>query len=230
MAAIYLVRHGQAGFGKLNYDQLSDLGHQQAKLVGQSLNARHIEAGLVFCGAMQRHRETMDGAQKVWHSFGPIHGHADFNEFDSDDLIGCAHPQFKNKVVLGAWLATQDNKRKAFQQLFETAVTRWTSGEHDADYIESWSVFQNRVLQALQEVINKANGKDVVIFTSGGPITVIAQHCLALSNDKAFAMNWTLLNAGITQLLYSRSGKISLASFNEHQHLASAGQSFLTYR
>lgn len=230
MAAIYLVRHGQAGFGKLNYDQLSDLGHQQAKLVGHSLNVRTVEAGLVFCGAMQRHRETMTGAQHVWHSFGPVHEHAGLNEFDSDDLIACAHPQFKNKAVLGAWLLTQDNKRKAFQQLFETAVTRWTSGEHDADYIESWSAFQSRVQNALRDVIQQANGKDVVIFTSGGPITVIAQQCLELSNDKAFAMNWTLLNAGITQLLYSRSGKMSLASFNEHQHLAAAGQSFLTYR
>jgi len=43
-------------------------------------------------------------------------------------------------------------------------------------------------------------------------------------------MNWTLLNGGITQLLYNSSGKVSLASFNEQQHLAQAGKHFLTYR
>ena len=40
MASIYLVRHGQAGFNKLDYDQLSDLGHQQGQLIGDSLTAR----------------------------------------------------------------------------------------------------------------------------------------------------------------------------------------------
>ena len=63
MASIYLVRHGQAGFGKLNYDQLSDLGWQQGELVGQALTARGIEAGKVAHGAMVRHRETMQAAQ-----------------------------------------------------------------------------------------------------------------------------------------------------------------------
>ncbi|MFT6858462.1 MAG: broad specificity phosphatase PhoE, partial [Thalassolituus oleivorans] len=37
MASIYLVRHGQAGFDKLNYDQLSELGFAQGELVGKAL-------------------------------------------------------------------------------------------------------------------------------------------------------------------------------------------------
>jgi broad specificity phosphatase PhoE len=31
MGQIYLVRHGQASFGSANYDQLSELGHEQAR-------------------------------------------------------------------------------------------------------------------------------------------------------------------------------------------------------
>ncbi len=230
MASIYLIRHGQAGFGKLNYDQLSDTGHLQGELVGKSLALRSVEAHHVVHGAMQRHRETMLAAQKHWHSFGSIIEMPGFNEFDSDDIIACAYPQFKNKAVLGAWILTQSNKRKAFQELFSTAVERWTSGEYDTDYIESWTTFTSRVTAALQELLIKADGKHVVIFTSGGPVTAIAQQCLGLSHDRAFDMNWTLLNGGITQLLYNSSGKISLASFNEQQHLAQAGKHFVTYR
>ena len=33
MAAIYLVRHGQASFGAVDYDQLSARGEQQAQLL-----------------------------------------------------------------------------------------------------------------------------------------------------------------------------------------------------
>lgn len=230
MASIYLVRHGQAGFGKLNYDQLSDTGHQQAELVGKALAQRNLEAGLLVQGAMQRHQETRQGAQQHWHSYGPLTEAAGFNEFDSDDVIACAFPQFKNKAVLGAWILAQPNKHKAFQELFAKAVERWTSGTQDNDYAESWPHFTQRVLQALHNLVQQADGKHAVVFTSGGPITAVAQYCLGLSNSKAFDMNWTLLNGGITQLLYNSSGKISLASFNEHQHLAQAGQHFLTYR
>ena len=34
MATIYLVRHGQASFGKENYDQLSPRGWEQGRILG----------------------------------------------------------------------------------------------------------------------------------------------------------------------------------------------------
>lgn len=229
MASIYLVRHGQAGFGKLNYDQLSDLGWQQGELVGQALTARGIEAGKVAHGAMVRHRETMQAAQKHWHSYGPVIEMLGFNEFDSDDVVACAFPKFKNKAAFGAWLLAQKNRRKAFQQVFAEAVSRWTSGEYN-DYQESWLEFTSRCTQALDQLIEQLDGKNAVVFTSGGPVTAIAQQCLGLSNEKAFDLNWTFWNAGISQVLYNSAGKKSLASCNEHHHLAAAGQRYLTYR
>lgn len=232
MANILLIRHGQAGFGKLNYDQLSDLGWQQAELVGKALTARGFEAGRVFYGSMRRHQETFLGAKKHWQSFGPVAELSGFNEFDSDEVIACAFPQFKHKAALGAWLLTQDNKRKAFQELFSKAVARWTGGENDSDYQESWSHFQQRVLAALKQATLEAQGKDIAIFTSGGPITAIAQHCLGLSNEQAFELNWMMINASLTQCLYSKNNpeKIGLASFNEQQHLKQARERFISFR
>ena len=245
MASIYLVRHGQAGFNKLDYDQLSDLGHQQGEMVGSSLSARGIEAGLVFHGAMRRHRETMMGAQKTWFSYGPIFENAGFNEFDSDDIIAGAHKEINipgfykegitsnplvQKAALGVYIAKQKNPKKAFQILFSTAIDRWISGEHDEDYIESWNFFTQRCRDALMNAIKQAAGKDVVVFTSGGPVTAIVQHCLGLDNEHAFKLNWSLVNGGITQLLYNQQGKVSLASCNEQEHLIRAGKKALTYR
>lgn len=250
MARIYLVRHGQAGFNKLDYDQLSELGHQQAQYVGHSLNARALEAGLVMHGAMKRHRETMQGAQVVWHSYGKIFEDAGFNEFDSDDIIAASHPDlsspehpisavekkaisvkgFAQKAALATYLARQKDPKKAFQKLFSNAIERWASGKFDDDYIESWDDFTKRCRKALFDAIEKANGKDIVVFTSGGPITAIIQYCLNLDNDNAFKFNWSLVNAGITQLLYNQQGKVSLASCNEQEHLISKGKKALTYR
>ncbi len=232
MASIYLVRHSQAGFYKLNYDQLSQLGHQQAEHIGKALAARGIEAHKVVHGRMQRHIETMQGAQKHWHSYGNITEESNFNEFDSDEIIAKAFPKFSNKAALGAWLATKNNKRKAFQELFVKAIERWVSGNFDKDYKESWAVFNARVNQGLADLIAQADGKNTVVFTSGGPISVMAQHCLDLSSEKTFELNWTLVNGGISQLLYSSSSpeRVSLASFNEQQHLSVLGNKFITYR
>ena len=240
MASIYLIRHGQAGFNKLNYDQLSDLGHQQGELIGASLNRRGIEAQLVVHGAMRRHKETLQGAQKVWHAYGPMIENAGFNEFDSDDVIAAAHPQFSikglnktgvgQKLSLGAYLVKQENPKKAFQALFSSAIDRWISGDHDDEYQESWNQFTRRCKQALFKTIEQGKGKDIVIFTSGGPITAIIQYCLGLDDEHAFKFNWSLVNGGITQLLYNQQGKVSLASCNEQEHLISAGKKFLTYR
>ena len=103
---------------------------------------------------MRRHRETMEGAQKTWHAYGPIVEHAGFNEFDSDDVIAAAHEELNipgfykdgiasynivQKTALGAHIARQENPKKAFQNLFSTSINRWISGEHDDDYIESWA-------------------------------------------------------------------------------------------
>ncbi|ASP38080.1 histidine phosphatase family protein [Bacterioplanes sanyensis] len=230
MASILLVRHGQASFGKLNYDQLSDTGLMQGELVGKALAMRGFEASIVVHGSMQRHRQTFESAQRHWPSLGRVVEMAEFNEFDSDDVIACAFPQFRNKARLGAWLLTRKNKTQAFQELFAQAVQRWTSGEHDKDYKESWRHFCQRVTHGCQQLMTHHGGKNMVIFTSGGPITALAQHCLQLNNEQAFELNWTLLNASISQLLYSRHGRVSLAAFNEQQHLAQAGQHFLTYR
>ena len=245
MASIYLIRHGQAGFNKLDYDQLSDLGHQQGQLIGNSLSARGIEAGIVIHGAMRRHRETMEGAQKTWHAHGPVFENAGFNEFDGDAIIAAAHRElnitgFKphgigshnlvQKTALGVYLAKQENPNKAFQKLFSTSVDRWVSGQYDNDYAESWNQFTQRCRDALLHTIEQAAGKDVAVFTSGGPITAIAKYCLGLDNEHAFKLNESLVNAGITKLLYNQQGKISLASCNEQEHLIRAGKKFLTYR
>ena len=58
MTTIYLIRHGQASFGAVNYDQLSNKGEQQATLLGQYLAKVLKEPPHVYAGTMQRHQQT----------------------------------------------------------------------------------------------------------------------------------------------------------------------------
>ena len=54
MAELYLIRHAQASFGAENYDQLSDLGHQQSQSLGKALADQGVSPDLstrVICSA-----------------------------------------------------------------------------------------------------------------------------------------------------------------------------------
>ena len=60
MGAVYLVRHGQASFGKADYDALSETGFEQARVLGESLRARLPRPDALFTGSLRRHRETAE--------------------------------------------------------------------------------------------------------------------------------------------------------------------------
>src|SRR6476620_6076589 len=54
---IYLIRHAQAG-SRDNYDRLSELGEQQAHLLGDYLAVQNVNFSAIVSGAMQRQRHT----------------------------------------------------------------------------------------------------------------------------------------------------------------------------
>src|SRR5690554_8023168 len=87
MATIYLVRHGQASFGKENYDQLSPRGWEQGKILGRWL-ADKVEPGAIFGGNLQRHRETVEAIATGYGSALPgmqvLEG---LNEFDHLQVV-----------------------------------------------------------------------------------------------------------------------------------------------
>ena len=58
MGEIYLVRHGQASFGAADYDQLSDLGFEQARRLGLWLAETGQRFNLAVTGALRRHHQT----------------------------------------------------------------------------------------------------------------------------------------------------------------------------
>lgn len=105
------------------------------------------------------------------------------NEFDHLEVVERLRPEWADKQVMARDLASFPKPAKAFQQAFEKAVARWVSGDYDHEYTETWIDFRQRVGAALDELIELAGGADVIVSTSGGPIAVIAQHLLELSDQ-----------------------------------------------
>lgn len=234
MAKIYLVRHGQASFGKENYDQLSATGWQQGRALGRWMPGK-FEPSAIFGGAMQRHRETVEAIATGYGAKLPDMQVAEgFNEFDHVSIVNRYRPEWRDRQVMAKDLSAFPKPAAAFQRAFVEAIRRWASGDHDAEYEETWGDFKARVLTAFDRMIDYAGGGNVLVSTSGGPVSVICQHLLGLEDERALALNEVIANASITQVLYSASrdfaGRRSLSVFNNYSHLEAEDPALVTFR
>jgi broad specificity phosphatase PhoE len=235
MGQIFLVRHGQASLGASDYDQLSELGMEQARLLGEWFANSGQGFHKVVTGGMKRHRQTADACMvrlpKSWLAETEWLTDAGFNEYDHDDVLVCHRPDFCDADAIKRFLAQSEHPNRAFQQVFEAAMARWMSGAHDTDYVESWPAFRQRCIAALERLAQGAGrSQSIIVFTSGGTIATICQHLLGLPDRKMAELNWSLVNAAVTKLLY-QPGRITLSTVNNYAHLEwLGGKNVVTYR
>src|ERR1700757_1645367 len=153
MGAIYLIRHGQASFGRSDYDELSSIGHEQGRVLGGALKARVPQVDAVVSGGMKRHRQTATACLEAMGLPAQMREDAGFREYDHDEIIVRYEPRYARPEALMADLAKAAEPRRAFQAMFGKAMERWIGGAHDADYAEPWSVFHRRCTAALDQLI-----------------------------------------------------------------------------
>ena len=63
MGTLYLIRHGQASYGEVDYDRLSATGQEQARAVGHWLAKQELDA--VYAGPLKRQQQTISIAREV---------------------------------------------------------------------------------------------------------------------------------------------------------------------
>ena len=246
MITILLARHGQASFGEENYDKLSELGCQQARLLGQhyAYSQRRIDA--VFSGSLVRQR---DSALHFYDTYQPlISGSNDkpvfdmqtpdswvlplFDEFDHEDVFIQANAV--NQAVIAAELAKKDKSLTQLGEMFHLAMQRWHAQNHDDEYLESWSQFSTRAQQALEHLRTQimqqdhlGAGSTVLVFTSGGVIAAITAHLLHQGSQTAYQLTKSSINTGVTSIGFAQQTP-QLLSYNEHSHLFADGKYFVS--
>ena len=234
MRLIYLVRHGQASFGKRDYDQLSGLGHEQSRLLGRALAVREIVPDVVIRGELRRHRETAEGIVAGISDVGvsrvvPIEVDAGWDEFDFQHVVEVHKPLYRSRTVMIADLARSGAPRQKFQEVFEQATDRWTGGDADDDYHESFPAFSGRVMAALLAAAAHLPEKGTaVVVTSGGPIGLAVSHLLAGDASLWAQLNKVAANTAMTKVIQGRSG-LTLSSYNDHSHVEH-DRRLITYR
>lgn len=232
MSVLLLVRHGQASFGKRDYDALSDTGHEQSRVLGRALAARGVVPDVIVRGELRRHRETADGILEGLGGAGadlPVEVDAGWDEFDFKHVMEVHKPLYRSRtLMLADYARTPARERRArFQAMFEEATERWTGGVADADYHEPFPAFSERVDAAARRAAAQSAGT-VLVVSSGGPIGLVTSHLLAGDASLWATLNKVAVNTGVTKVVRGRSG-LTLSSYNEHTHVEH-DRALLTYR
>lgn len=254
MTTLLLARHGQASFGQENYDQLSELGGIQAQMLGQhyAITQRRIDA--IFTGSLVRQQ---DSARHFWERYQSFIDSSNdnnvamtsaidlttpdsyvlpqFDEFNHKDVFIKSDPAFGSRAAIAAEIAKADVPMTRLAELFDNAMQRWHAGDYDHDYIESWSQFNERAKQALEQIhlkitkLNLTRDSTVLVFTSGGVIAAITAQLLQQGSQTAYQLNKSLVNTGVTSVTLKEQDS-RLLSLNEYSHLFADGKRFVTWR
>jgi broad specificity phosphatase PhoE len=239
MSSLALVRHGQASFFSDNYDQLSPLGEQQARLLGQYWVKRGVRFDEVFTGPRVRQIETAALAGEAFAREGIVWPEPKFipelDEHQVDRLIKLAmkdiareYPEIGQLHANYKQAESPRDKHRTFQLMFEQVVQLWVEGKIGAEGVESWAQFCERVIGGLKQILaGEARGRRVAAFSSVGAITVCLQAALHCPDATALDLGWRLRNASVTDMVFS-GRRVTLEGFNSLAHLPS--EDLWTYR
>lgn len=213
MGNLYLVRHGQASFGAADYDQLSPLGRQQAERLGRYWAERGLRPAAVLMGSLRRHAQTWAGiAEGAGFDLEPLVWPG-LNEYDSEAVIRAIHPQPLEKPQ------TPEGYRQHFRVLRD-GLRQWMDGTISPEGMPSYDAFAHGVTSALDHVRGQHHGQDVIIVSSGGPISTAVGHVLGLSPDTTIELNLRIRNSAVTQFQFNPK-RHSLLTYNTLPHLDS---------
>lgn len=232
MTTIFLVRHGQASFGTQNYDQLSALGQRQGQVLGEYWSKIKFSFDAVYAGDMLRQQDTARATLAAMQRQDmPIQTLSCFNEYAFEPILRAYLPQIaQEKPELGALLPNIYNDHKLFQTVFGLSIAKWLEdAPHTETPFETWRVFFNRCIDGINQIAS-AGHKRVVVFTSGGVISVALRTALGLDDVTTFRQNWRIYNGSVHGFHKGRSD-LALLGFNNIAHLELTEQKeLITYR
>jgi broad specificity phosphatase PhoE len=230
LSFIYLIRHAQAG-SRDKYDVLSDLGREQARLLGEHLSHEGIELDAVYAGGMQRQRHTAGIACEVMAGNGvavpEVTTDERWNEFSLISVYRAIAQRMTEEDPEFArdYREMQDAIRRdphttggATGRCDGAVVRAWMEARYEEYKGESWSAFQERIQACGLGLSNGDTNKAIAVFTSATPVAILAAAALELNHEKLLSILGVIYNSGIT-ILRSREGGLRLFTFNSTPHL-----------
>jgi broad specificity phosphatase PhoE len=215
------VRHGQASFGADDYDQLSELGVKQSERLGAYLAAKGLTFDAAFTGTLKRQVQTLGGICQGggFELAGELR--PGLNEYHSEAVIGAVHPHKLSKPT------SKEEYRNHFR-LLRDGLAQWMAGVVTPHGMPDYATWQQQIVDVLDEVRHSAH-QNVLIVSSGGPISTVIGHILGTSPETTIDLNMRIRNSSLTELAFTPKRHM-LVTYNTLPHLDDkAYENWVTY-
>jgi broad specificity phosphatase PhoE len=220
MGTLYLVRHGQASFGSDDYDRLSELGARQCERLGEYFRAKGLRFDGVITGTLKRHVQSHEALARGLQVAPAALALPNLNEYDAETVVRAVHPQPLQRPQ------SKDDVRQHFRLLRE-GLMAWMEGRTQPERMPSFATFLAGVIDALDHVRTRHDG-NVLIVSSGGPISVAVAHVLGAPPSAVVELNLRMRNSAVTEFAFTPK-RHALVTFNALPHLEGTDPSWVTH-
>jgi len=227
VGTLFLIRHGQASYGEVDYDRLSAKGQEQARAVGHWLAKSKLD--LVYAGPLKRQQQTIALASEMARSLGVQVPDAEtlpeLAEYPAFEMLQHMIPKLVAEDEKFAQLKTQPTPR-LLDDAFHTILRKWSRDEWSVEGVERVGAFVSRVRTGLDRVLRRAgSGARIACVTSAGPIGVGVGLAFGIPDERMVRTSIVIRNASITEFRFKSQNfdwqpdQLSLVTFNMTAHL-----------
>lgn len=226
---VTLIRHGQAGSRQV-YDDLSAIGHEQARALGDWFGERGVRFDAIVTGGLNRQRMTAREMAAAMSAHGiaspPPVVDERWSEFDLDAVYAGIGPllarederfRVEYEELQREMADPESAAHRAWRSCDVMVVRSWIEGRFEFEG-ESFASFAARVHEALFALPAKGH---VAVVTSATPIALSAGAALDLAPKRVMQLAGAQRNTAFGEMDL-RPGDPRLVSFNNLPHVSEA--------
>jgi broad specificity phosphatase PhoE len=210
MGTLYLVRHGQASFGADDYDVLSEMGYRQSVRLGEYFTYKGVTFDAALTGTLNRQIQTFAGICEGMGTGLEARPWSGLNEYDAQAVIGAIHPHKLEKP-------TSPEMVRSHFRLLKDGLAQWMAGVVSPQGMPSYTDFVAGITGVLDHVRTSYTG-NVLIVSSGGPISTAVGHVLGTSPEATIELNLRIRNCSVTEFAFTPKRHM-LVTYNTLPHL-----------
>lgn len=233
MSRLLFIRHAQASFFSDNYDQLSEKGFVQARLLGEHFVEEGIQFDKVYVGPLRRQKETLEEVRKAYECVGLAFPKEEIvlpelSEHSGSTVMRELMPFFKTQdPIFQAFDPSverePDEQVQHFLKAFHHFLRLWatdTLGTEHPSHIENWKAFRARVNQGIKKImVESGENQTIAAFSSAGAVSASMGFVTDMLNEqKVVELGGQVRNSSISEYIFS-GDKINLHAFNRTPHL-----------
>jgi len=228
VGTLLLIRHGQASYGEVDYDRLSNRGQEQARALGRAL-ARTRPLDAVYAGPLRRQQQTIAvaAAESAAHGIQlpRLETLPELAEYPAFEMLQHLVPKLVAEDPKFAALESEPTPR-LLDEAFHAVLGKWSRDEWAVDGLERVSEFVERVRTGLDRVLRgRRSGARIAAITSAGPIGVAVGLAFGIPAERMVRTSIVIRNASITEMVFKskdfdwQPDQLSLVTFNLTTHL-----------